>query len=97
MKYMLLIHQGAAPQLTRSPVVELNLAVALAEAEGSEAGLRAIERLDELDSYEYFHAARADLLRRLGRSAEASAAYERAFALATTPGPGRAPRLRRGS
>jgi RNA polymerase sigma-70 factor (ECF subfamily) len=69
-------------QLTRSPVVELNRAVALAEADGPDVGLRAIERLErELEDYEYLHAARADLLRRLGRSADARAAYERALEL----------------
>jgi RNA polymerase sigma-70 factor (ECF subfamily) len=69
-------------RMTGSPVVELNRAVALAEAEGLEAGLAAIDGLDELDAYHYFHAARADLLRRLGRPAEARAAYERALELA---------------
>jgi RNA polymerase sigma-70 factor (ECF subfamily) len=69
-------------RLTRSPVVELNRAVALAEAEGLKAGLTAIDDLHELDAYHYFHAARADLLRRLGRPAEARAAYERALELA---------------
>jgi RNA polymerase sigma-70 factor (ECF subfamily) len=69
-------------RLTRSPVIALNRAVALAEAEGSEAGLRAIDRLDGLDTYHYFHSARADLLRRLGRPSEARAAYERALELA---------------
>jgi RNA polymerase sigma-70 factor (ECF subfamily) len=63
-----------------SPVIELNRAVALAEAEGLEEGLRAIEGLD-LENYLYLHAARADLLRRLGRLAEASGAYERALQL----------------
>jgi RNA polymerase sigma-70 factor (ECF subfamily) len=73
---------GELARLTRSPVVELNRAVALAEAEGVETGLAAIDGLHELDSYHYFHAARADLLRRLGRPAEARAAYERALELA---------------
>ena len=76
---------GELSRITRSPVVELNRAVATAEAEGSEAGLRAIEAIDgrpELDTYHYFHAARADLLRRLDRTAEARAAYERALELA---------------
>ncbi len=76
---------GELSRATRSPVVELSRAVALAEAEGSEAGLRAIEAIDgghELDTYHYFHAARADLLRRLERPAEARAAYERALELA---------------
>ena len=63
-----------------SPVIELNRAVALAEAEGLDAGLAAIERLD-LESYLYLHAAHADLLRRLGRWAEACAAYQRALEL----------------
>jgi RNA polymerase sigma-70 factor, ECF subfamily len=69
-------------QLTGSPVVELNLAIAVAEAEGPEAGLRAIDDLRGLDSYHYLHAARAELLRRLQRPAEAREAYERALALA---------------
>jgi RNA polymerase sigma-70 factor, ECF subfamily len=68
-------------RLTRSPVVELNLAVALAEAEGLQTGLRAIDRLGGLDDYRYFHAARADLLRRLDRHVEARAAYGRALEL----------------
>ncbi|MEY2532352.1 MAG: hypothetical protein QOF29_262, partial [bacterium] len=72
---------GELARLTRSPVVELNRAVALAEAEGLEVGLAAIDDLQELDAYHYFHAARADLLRRLGRPAEARAAYERALEL----------------
>jgi RNA polymerase sigma-70 factor (ECF subfamily) len=72
---------GELARLTRSPVVELNRAVAVAEADGLEAGLAAIDGLDELDAYHYFHAARADLLRRLGRPAEARAAYERALEL----------------
>jgi RNA polymerase sigma-70 factor, ECF subfamily len=72
---------GELARLTGSPVVELNRAVAVAEAEGLEAGLGAIEELGEIDSYHYFHAARADLLRRLGRPAEARAAYGRALEL----------------
>ncbi len=73
---------GELAQLTGSPVVELNLAIALAEAEGPEAGLRAIDDLRGLDGYHYLHAARGELLRRLHRPAEARAAYERALALA---------------
>jgi RNA polymerase sigma-70 factor, ECF subfamily len=72
---------GELARLTRSPVVELNRAVAVAEADGPAAGLSIIEPLG-LDDYLYFHAARADLLRRLGRREEARAAYERALALA---------------
>ena len=65
-----------------SPVVELNRAVALAMAEGPEAGLELIDFVDGLDRYYLLHSARADLLRRLGREDEARQAYERAFALA---------------
>jgi RNA polymerase sigma-70 factor (ECF subfamily) len=65
---------------TGSPVVELNRAVAVAESDGPEAGLAAVEGL-ELDSYPYLHSTRADLLRRLGRDEEARAAYERALEL----------------
>ena len=72
---------GELARLTRSPVVELNRAVAVAEAEGLEVGLQAIEQLHELDSYHYFHAARADFLRRLGRPVEARRAYEQALEL----------------
>jgi len=71
---------GRLARLTRSPVVELNRAVALAEAHGPEAGLRAIDRL-ELDGYQYLHAARAELLRRLERPADARIAYKRALEL----------------
>jgi RNA polymerase sigma-70 factor (ECF subfamily) len=67
--------------IMRSPVVELNRAVALAETEGAEVGLAAVDELEELDAYQYLHAARADLLRRLGRNDEARAAYERALEL----------------
>jgi RNA polymerase sigma-70 factor (ECF subfamily) len=73
---------GELTRLTRSPVVELNRAVAVAEAEGPAAGLAIVDRL-ALDNYRYFHSARADFLRRLDRGAEARAAYERALALAT--------------
>jgi RNA polymerase sigma-70 factor (ECF subfamily) len=68
--------------LTRSPVVELNRAVALAEAQGPHAGLAAMDGL-ALEDYRYLHSARAELLRRLGREREARAAYERALALAS--------------
>jgi RNA polymerase sigma-70 factor, ECF subfamily len=71
---------GIAP----TPVVALNRAVALAEVGGPAAGLAAIEGLD-LGSYYPFHVARADLLRRLGRSAEAAAAYDAAMALTANP------------
>jgi RNA polymerase sigma-70 factor (ECF subfamily) len=67
-------------RLTGSPVVELSRAIAVAEAEGAEAGLKLVERLD-LDGYRYLHSARAELLRRLGRFDEARAAYGRALEL----------------
>jgi RNA polymerase sigma-70 factor, ECF subfamily len=65
--------------LARSPVVALNRAVAVAEVEGPDAALTLVEGLD-LGSYYLFHAIRADLLRRLGRTAEAAQAYEAAIA-----------------
>jgi RNA polymerase sigma-70 factor, ECF subfamily len=74
--------------LAPTPVVALNRAVAVAEVEGPEAGLDLVDAL-ELDAYHLFHAIRADLLRRLGRHAEAAAAYDAAIALAE-PGPERA-------
>jgi RNA polymerase sigma-70 factor (ECF subfamily) len=71
---------GELARLTGSPVVELNRAVAVAEAEGPEAGLALVERL-ELDEYRYLHSIRGELLRRLGREDEARAAYARALDL----------------
>jgi len=68
--------------LTGSPVVELNRAVAVAQAGDPAAALAAVERLD-LDGYLYFHSTRGELLRRLGRHDEARAAYRRALELAT--------------
>ncbi len=68
-------------KLTGSAVVELNRAVAVAEVDGPEEALTRVEELD-LDGYRYFHSTRADLLRRLGREAEAREAYGRALALA---------------
>ena len=64
-----------------SPIVALNRAVAVAELDGPDVALAEVDRLD-LDSYHAYHATRADLLRRLGRSAEARTAYERAIELA---------------
>jgi RNA polymerase sigma-70 factor (ECF subfamily) len=72
---------GELARMTPSPVVELNRAVAVAEAEGAEAGLAAMDALP-LAGYHYLHAARADLLRRLDRREEAREAYGRALALA---------------
>jgi RNA polymerase sigma-70 factor (ECF subfamily) len=70
-------------QLTGSPVVELNRAVAVAESSGPLAALRLVDAL-ELDDYQYLHSTRAELLRRLGRDREAQAAYGRALALAAS-------------
>jgi RNA polymerase sigma-70 factor, ECF subfamily len=66
-----------------TPVVALNRAIAIGEVRGAAAALALVDELD-LDSYYPFHATRADLLRRLGRNAEAAAAYERAAFLAPT-------------
>jgi RNA polymerase sigma-70 factor, ECF subfamily len=71
---------GELGRLTGSPVVELNRAVAIAEAGEVEAALAIVERL-ELDRYHYLHATRAELLRRLDRTEDARAAYDRALEL----------------
>ena len=73
--------------LTPTPVVALNRAVALAEIRGPAVGLAAVDDLHSsgLDSYYLFHATRADLLRRLGHTTEAAAAYATARALTTNP------------
>jgi RNA polymerase sigma-70 factor (ECF subfamily) len=71
-------------QADPSPVVELNRAVAVAMRDGPLAGLELIDALlarGDLENYHLAHAARADLCRRLGRTAEASASYERAHSL----------------
>jgi RNA polymerase sigma-70 factor, ECF subfamily len=72
---------GELALLTGSAVVELNRAIAVASAEGTEAGLELVDQLD-LDGYQYFHSTRADLLRRVGRIREARREYERALELA---------------
>jgi RNA polymerase sigma-70 factor (ECF subfamily) len=69
--------------LTGSPIVTVNRAIALAEIEGPAAGLALLDELG-LGSYQYLHSTRADLLRRLGRNDEARAAYARALQLAQT-------------
>ncbi len=71
---------GELSRLTGSEVVELNRAIALAEAEDPAVGLEIVERL-HLDDFRYLHSARAELLRRLGRRGEARAAYGRALEL----------------
>jgi RNA polymerase sigma-70 factor (ECF subfamily) len=74
---------GLLADLTGSPVVELNRAIALAEIRGPQAALAALSDLP-LDDYRYFHSTRADLLRRLGRDDEARRAYRRALELTQT-------------
>jgi RNA polymerase sigma-70 factor (ECF subfamily) len=69
--------------LTRSPIVELNRAVAVAMAEGPARGLELVEALEGLEHYRLLHSTRADLLRRLERRTEAAAAYRRALELTT--------------
>jgi RNA polymerase sigma-70 factor (ECF subfamily) len=66
-----------------TPVVALNRAIAIGEVQGPAAALALVDEL-ALDNYYPFHAARADLLRRLGRNSEAAAAYERGAAMAPT-------------
>jgi RNA polymerase sigma-70 factor, ECF subfamily len=76
---------GELERVTGSPVVALNRAVAVAMAEGPQAGLALLDGLGPaLEGYRYLHATRADLLRRLGADPDARAAYERALALTTT-------------
>jgi RNA polymerase sigma-70 factor, ECF subfamily len=70
---------------TPSPVVELNRAVAVAMSDGPERGLALIDGIEGLDAYRHLHSARADLLRRLGRSDEAAHAYTRALELSQQP------------
>jgi RNA polymerase sigma-70 factor, ECF subfamily len=72
-------------RLSPSPIVELNRAVAVAMAEGVDEGLGLIDEIQGLDDYYLLHAARADLLRRLGRNGEAATAYRRALELAPSP------------
>jgi RNA polymerase sigma-70 factor (ECF subfamily) len=71
---------GELARITGSPVVELSRAVAVAEAQGPEAGLEIVDRL-ALDDYRYLHATRGELLGRLGRTDEARDAYRRALTL----------------
>ena len=69
-----------------SPVVALNLSVAVAMADGPQAGLAMVERLaasGALDGYHLFHSTRGNLLERIGRQSEAREAYDTALALAT--------------
>jgi RNA polymerase sigma-70 factor (ECF subfamily) len=71
-------------RLDQSPIVSLNRAVAIAMVDGPQVGLALIDALaGDLDGYHLFHAARADLLRRIGSSADAAKSYGRALALVT--------------
>ena len=72
---------GLLARIDPSPIVFLNHAVAIGMSDGPEHGLALIETLGGLDHYHLYHAARADLLRRLGARAEAAAAYRRARGL----------------
>jgi RNA polymerase sigma-70 factor (ECF subfamily) len=77
---------GALVAMLPSPVVALNRAVAIAMADGPERGLALVDDLtDDLDGYHLFHAARADMLRRLRRDADAAEAYRRALGLVANP------------
>ena len=68
--------------LDPSPIVALNRAVAVAELDGPDVALASVDRLeDRLAGYHAYHATRADLLRRMGRSQDSRAAYDRAIEL----------------
>ncbi len=70
-------------RLDPSPIVALNRAIAMAELDGPEVALAAVDRLQpRLDGYHAYHVTRADLLRRLGRGEQSRAAYDRAIELA---------------
>ena len=70
-------------RLDPSPIIALNRAVAIAELDGPEVALAAVDRIeDTLAGYHAYHATRADLLRRLGHSQQARAAYDKAIDLA---------------
>ena len=70
-------------RLDPSPIVALNRAIAVAELDGPEVALATVDRLaGQLAGYHAYHATRADLLRRLGRSHESRAAYDKAIELA---------------
>jgi RNA polymerase sigma-70 factor (ECF subfamily) len=75
---------GLLEQMHASPVVALNRAVAVAMADGPQAGLTLIEKIaGDLEEYHLLHAARADLLRRVGNASEAQKSYKRALELVT--------------
>jgi RNA polymerase sigma-70 factor (ECF subfamily) len=72
-------------EVSPTPIVALNRAVAIAERDGPAAGLALMDELPELRGYHLWHAARADLLRRLQRTEESAAAYREALALTDSP------------
>ena len=77
-------YRGIQGEIHPAPVVQLNRAVAIAMCDGPEAGLAHIDAVleqGELANYYLAHSARADMYRRLGRTAEARSSYERALAL----------------
>ena len=74
---------GELARIDPNPVVLLNRAVAIGMGDGPEQGLALIDQLPELDKYHLLHAARADMLRRIGTRAAAATAYRRALALTT--------------
>jgi RNA polymerase sigma-70 factor (ECF subfamily) len=74
---------GRLREFNRSSVIALNHAVAVAMSVGLDEGLKRIEALAELDEYYLYHAARADILRRMNSLDEAAQAYRRALALTT--------------
>jgi RNA polymerase sigma-70 factor (ECF subfamily) len=76
-------------RLAPGPVVELNRAAAIAMSEGPGRALEMIDEIEGLDGYGPLHAARADLLGRLGRDSEAAVAYGRAIVLSANPAVGR--------
>jgi RNA polymerase sigma factor (sigma-70 family) len=80
-------HYRALSALAPSPVIDLNLAVAIGLADGPAAGLAALDRIDDpaLRAYHLLPAARADFLRRLGRAPEAAVEYRRALGLVDNP------------
>jgi RNA polymerase sigma-70 factor, ECF subfamily len=73
---------GRLVELSPSPVIELNRAVAVAMADGPEPGLEIVDGLKGLQRYHLWHSTRAELLHRLGRDEEAAEAYSRALELA---------------
>jgi len=78
-------HYDLLRSMTPGPVVELNRAVAVSEADGPEAGLAVVDGITGLEDYHLFHAARGHLLARTSRASEAAAAWRRAAALTHNP------------